>query len=402
MQKILRLLLPVITSFGFLAVTYIAHININILPIPWMNVLPSIAAISFVLAILLGVWFNKSKIFFIALILLAFYWTQIKIPNFIFNIPPQNQQQQAILLILVVLNLLLFSFFKERGILSLWGKLKFTLLILQGWLSTYALEIGSGEIDKYLHDKINLPFVKEVGINTLSIALLLLAILILIIKAIKTTSFTDRSIVTILLLITATTYLEDISVSLPIFYSTMGMLLIISVISSSYNMAYIDELTQIPSRRALEETLLKLGGQYTIAMLDIDFFKKFNDKYGHDVGDDVLAMVASILKGVDAGGKAFRYGGEEFTIVFSGKSMASVLPSLEKLRKDISQKSYIYKRKSTKRKQGKSNPAKALKVTISIGVAEKNQKYTTPEEVRNAADKALYRAKKKGRNCVSK
>lgn len=86
-------------------------------------------------------------------------------------------------------------------------------------------------------------------------------------------------------------------------------------------MAYQDELTSLPGRRALKEYLLKLGSEYTIAMFDIDHFKKFNDTHGHDVGDQVLRMVASKLATVSGRGKSFRYGGEEFTLVFSEKSL---------------------------------------------------------------------------------
>nr|WP_283244077.1 GGDEF domain-containing protein [Bacillus suaedaesalsae] len=163
-------------------------------------------------------------------------------------------------------------------------------------------------------------------------------------------------------------------------------------------MAYIDELTKIPSRRMLKVDLMKLGSKYSIAMLDIDFFKKFNDKYGHDVGDDVLILVAKGLMNVTGGGKAYRYGGEEFTIVFPKKNSEDVLSHLEDLREKISKKEYLYKKKN---RSGDTSIQK-LKVTISIGVAEKQGKTKSPSEVLKAADKALYRAKKKGRNCVSK
>src|SRR6185369_6728757 len=90
-----------------------------------------------------------------------------------------------------------------------------------------------------------------------------------------------------------------------------------------------------PSRRSLNESLQGLGRRYTIAMVDVDHFKKFNDTYGHDVGDQVLKMVARKIQDVGGGGKAYRYGGEEFTITFSGRSLADVIPHLEELRKTI-------------------------------------------------------------------
>ena len=180
-----------------------------------------------------------------------------------------------------------------------------------------------------------------------------------------------------------------------------GLILVISVVETSYFMAYSDELTGIPARRALNESMLKLGGKYVIAMMDIDFFKKFNDQYGHNTGDEVLKMIASNLLKVKGGGKAFRYGGEEFTILFPNKTQREVIPYLEELRENISNERYIYRKK--RKIDGKEKIlSKGLSVTISVGVAEKSDRYRSSEEVLEAADRALYRAKKKGRNCLSK
>ena len=100
-------------------------------------------------------------------------------------------------------------------------------------------------------------------------------------------------------------------------------------------MAFRDELTGIPSRRALNEQLAALGNRYAIAMLDVDHFKKFNDTYGHDLGDQVLKMVAAHIARVGGGGKAFRYGGEEFTVLFPGTDAEDAIPHLEALREEI-------------------------------------------------------------------
>jgi len=170
-------------------------------------------------------------------------------------------------------------------------------------------------------------------------------------------------------------------------------------------MAYLDELTNLPGRRALNETLNKLGNKYVIAMLDVDHFKKFNDTYGHDAGDDVLRLLGNRLKGVTGGGKPFRYGGEEFTLVFPGMALSEASEHLEKLRKNVADKQFTL-RKQERRQKGKKGNKKqnqrSVKVTISIGYAEYNDKAKTPDQVLKLSDKALYRAKKKGRNCISK
>ena len=102
-----------------------------------------------------------------------------------------------------------------------------------------------------------------------------------------------------------------------------------SIIENSYLLAYHDELTTLPSRRAFNDALLRLQDPYSIAVVDIDHFKRFNDTYGHDTGDQVLRLVAAGLSRVTGGGQAYRCGGEEFKILFPGKTTAEVVEHLE-------------------------------------------------------------------------
>ena len=120
-----------------------------------------------------------------------------------------------------------------------------------------------------------------------------------------------------------------------LFVTAAGLMLSLSVLQDTYNMAFRDDLTGLQSRRALNEQLMGLGRRYVVAMVDVDHFKRFNDTYGHDVGDQVLNMVAGKIDGVKGGGKAFRYGGEEFTVIFSRKKAADIMHHLEELRKTI-------------------------------------------------------------------
>lgn len=179
----------------------------------------------------------------------------------------------------------------------------------------------------------------------------------------------------------------------------------IAVVQSSHKMAYLDELTEIPARRALQDKLATLGKHYTLAMVDIDHFKKFNDTYGHDIGDQVLRMVAAKLASVNGGGKAYRYGGEEFTLVFAGKDEAQAMPFIEQLRELIA--NYPLYIRDEQRPDDKQQGAKMRKkkdeadhtnVTISIGVCEKTEEYMDAMAVIKQADNALYEAKENGRN----
>ncbi|EKT4522956.1 GGDEF domain-containing protein [Pseudomonas putida] len=186
------------------------------------------------------------------------------------------------------------------------------------------------------------------------------------------------------------------------------MLMIAAAVShEAYQMAFRDELTGLPGRRALNERLQRLGRNYVIAMTDVDHFKKFNDTHGHDVGDQVLRLVASRLGRVTGGGRAYRYGGEEFALVFAGKTAEECTPHLEAVREMIANYAIQLRDRNNRpqddsagRQRRAGSPGNAVSVTISIGVAERQAAHRTPDDVLKSADQALYSAKGAGRNCV--
>ena len=207
------------------------------------------------------------------------------------------------------------------------------------------------------------------------------------------------------------------------YFGCAALILATAIIENSYLLAYHDELTTLPSRRAFNDAMMGLQDPYSIAVVDIDHFKKFNDTYGHDTGDQVLRLVASNLARVTGGGQAYRCGGEEFSILFPGKTTREVAEHLEQLRATIEASEFHMRsgdRRQSPRGPDRRNersrarsrkghairelareaPPAALSVTVSIGVASCRSESPDPDLVLQAADKALYRAKANGRNRV--
>lgn len=159
------------------------------------------------------------------------------------------------------------------------------------------------------------------------------------------------------------------------------------------NLIVKDSLTDLYNRRYCNQNLkniseqyIKTGEPYTLAIADIDFFKKVNDTYGHIAGDEVLVSVAQIMKKSMAGkGFAARWGGEEFLLVYTGCDMETTLTYLEMLVEAIREMRVEY-------------DDKAIKITISIGVATGNG--DSVDKVLCTADNRLYHAKKEGRDRV--
>ncbi len=159
----------------------------------------------------------------------------------------------------------------------------------------------------------------------------------------------------------------------------------------------IDALTQISNRKAFDTALdhairsAEEGDtEFCLLLADIDYFKRFNDTYGHLVGDKVLRFVASTLKRCTKEHDiAARYGGEEFAVILPTATMAGAETVAEQMRKAIS--TGILKDKANGKGYGK--------VTISIGIAQFRREEASCDVVRRA-DQALYFAKERGRNRV--
>ena len=190
-----------------------------------------------------------------------------------------------------------------------------------------------------------------------------------------------------------------------------GVVLAVAAVERSHWIAYHDELTGLAGRRAFNEALAALGDRYAIAIVDVDHFKRFNDTFGHDTGDQVLRKVAAHLSRVGGGGMAFRCGGEEFALVFADCTIEDAFGNAEEVRMNIESDGFVARgpsRSQRDRDDRRSGPVRRLhpravetNVTVSIGIAEGVMELT-PNDVVEAADKALYRAKHLGRNRVEK
>ena len=138
-------------------------------------------------------------------------------------------------------------------------------------------------------------------------------------------------------------------------------------------------------------------------MVDVDHFKKFNDTHGHDIGDQVLKLVAARLAEVGGGGVAFRYGGEEFTVLFPGAALDEALPHLEAIRAAI--ETYRMAVRGEDRPKEKEEGEKCVprrqraagKDALGDRLDRRRRAARgkrTPPQVLKAADEALYRAKR--------
>lgn len=162
--------------------------------------------------------------------------------------------------------------------------------------------------------------------------------------------------------------------------------------------AMTDALTNLANRKAFDEELLRACDEadkkrqpMTLAVLDIDHFKRFNDTWGHQTGDQVLRYVASVIGRISKSPRvAARYGGEEFAIIFPSESAPIVEVALNQIREEIGTRAL--RRRSTNDELGA--------VTISAGLAQRRPG-ETGTALLDRADEALYASKRTGRNKVT-
>ncbi|MGS0694890.1 GGDEF domain-containing protein [Shewanella sp. 0m-4] len=344
--------------------------------------------------IVIALQFNRSRLAYLALLMLAYYLCS----SGVFFGKLAVSQHSDLLLLGGAFTITWFAFIKDRGLLSphsLVRGLGIILSFLVAFVWIWANTQFKTELDSYLIEPLNV----DIRIQSP----LYLCVALVFIRGVWQANLVNTSIF-ITLVLWAIHFISPALLPQSISMTALATIYILTVLTDSYFLAYRDELTGLASRRALYNLVLSLGRKYSVAMLDIDHFKKFNDTYGHDVGDQVLKLVSSKIGGVRGGGKAFRYGGEEFTIIFPRKDASSTLDYLEEVREAIEEYDIVLrdeKRKSqSKATRGKAQQkTKMVSVTISIGVAE-HQSGENFEQTMKRADVALYKAKKKGRNQV--
>lgn len=331
------------------------------------------------------------------------------------RLEPGSGPEAAALIAVTVLipaNLAVVALFRERGIASLTGVLRF--LFVAGQIGL-VYRLGLGDLPSQWTDWLrarpldlawlDLGWIEVRGLRQTTLIAYSGAALIIGLRYLHRRSPIEGGLLGALvasLLALLTGLGSPIS---EVYWCAAGVVLLFSLVEMTHALAFRDPLTGLPGRRALEEALLRLGRRYTVAMVDVDRFKRFNDRHGHAVGDQALRMVASRLARVGSTGRAYRYGGEEFALLFPRRSLDAVAPHLEAARRAVADAPFRVrgadrpKRKPKSGRRRRRPRRRQLKLTVSIGAADQTSG-SGPDEVLKAADRALYQAKRGGRNRV--
>lgn len=173
---------------------------------------------------------------------------------------------------------------------------------------------------------------------------------------------------------------------------------------AAYRDAFSDQLTELPGRFLLDQNLAKLGRRYAVALFDVDFLRRFNQRYGHSVGDQVLRFVSSKLR-QHFGGNAYHLGGEEFCVIFTGLRSRFALAQCDAVRAEVERHEFVLRDRdrpiaTPRGRRGRGSRKRGVHVSISIGIAHRDAQRESASAVMSAATRALHSAKQLGRNVV--
>lgn len=385
----------------FFAATFFCLFTFNLIILPnwqgsWLNFLYIVSLIT----ILFSMQFNQSRFALLTIVLLLFHLSNSNMANvdLLNDVLPFWQLNGNWQFLSGVFILTFLAFAKERSLFSIHAIYRFFILALLVCFAYVWLIFYQWLVLNYQNLFTSFPLINWLEINIV----IVLSAILLTYKSLTTRALFQPAIL-VTLIIWCLYFFDLWTFSWTITLIGFTIYYLLSVVVSSYFLAYRDELTALPSRRALFQLALSLGRNYSVAMIDIDHFKKFNDTYGHDIGDQVLKLVATKLTNVKLGGRVFRYGGEEFTVVFPRKKAEQVFDELDRVRQLIADYTMVIRqpqRKGKTARNSEKSTQKSVSVTISIGLAQRLKKQNF-EQVMKTADEKLYQAKNKGRNNVS-
>jgi diguanylate cyclase (GGDEF)-like protein len=373
------------------------------LPADLLSLLPQLPFILLPVALLIPLFSNHSKELATSLLMLCAYWL---IRNHL-QAPLQTVPAAQIFYLLCVvlpINVLALIWLPEHGLRHPQGIAIALLPAIGLFLLAQLLVANPGLMADTSRTNIA-SAIGSIHLSALSAWLYGLAFACAIFSAIWQQQMYASSAVGCALILAITMGWIDVANISAIMFTGLGLLLTINITSGLFHIGFYDELTQIGNRRALLAAAKTAGNQYSLAMIDADHFKKINDRFGHDLGDQALRVIASCISKVGCGAKAFRYGGEEFCLLFKEKSQAEVTDCLEQLRQAIANYDMVIRDKKARpaqcakgeKNRGASRRHSNLRLTVSVGVVDSSAGGSF-EQLIKLADRALYRAKAGGRN----
>ena len=296
-MRIVKSLLPTLV---LLVLSFFAYRSYPQLPPVLLAAIVFLPVLLSIVAFGLSVYFSRSHIFFYVLLIAAV--------NIILGLELAGPRTAYTLMSgFVPLLLVSLSLLPDRGLLTLRSLPSHLLIVTVLLFSLLMVRMEPQWLSSMLFTEwLPQRYFDWTGQPQTVVFLSVVAVLVMMITYAVRPSTSNVAGLGILLVLIVQMHSGATDASLNVFSIFALLMSLYAILQESWRMAYLDELTELPARRALRERLQKVGGTYTVAMLDVDHFKKFNDTYGHDTGDAVLRMIAAKMRKVTGGGSPYR------------------------------------------------------------------------------------------------
>lgn len=361
-----------------------------------------IAALPYIVltfGLIFGWYFASSRMILSLLVLALADRSLILVPTTGADQEAVGQTIVAITAVLVPLNLLAFSILKEDSITTVRGVMRVLLVLVQPFLLLWLCLPDQHDLAaSFTREYIPPLYTEWTPIPQPALFAFATALLLHFIRFVLHRDPLEGGAIWALVAIFVAYHTNRYGWQPTNFFMASGLILFVTLLQSFYQRAYRDELTGIPGRLAYDEAIRQLGSRFSVAVISIDQLTQYANMHGKSVGGQILKLVAPRVQAACSDGQIFRTTGEEFTVLFPGKSATETLGTLETVRKSIEAISLflrgcdrVWETQRGIKKAGSRDHA--LPITLSIGVAEKLSAGATLTLVIKSAYRALYEAK---------
>jgi diguanylate cyclase (GGDEF)-like protein len=407
LNQLWKSILAVLFPGGLIFLIAIGFLRPQGLPIWLLQPVAALPYIVLTFGLIFGWYFASSRMILSLLVLALADRAQLLLHTTDVDQEVMSQTIVAITAFLVPLNLLAFSILKEDSITTLRGAMRVLLVLVQPFLLFWLCLPDQHDLAaSFTREYLPSLYTEWTPIPQPALFAFSTALLLHVIRFALHRDPLEGGAVWALFAIFVAYHTSRYGWQPTNFFMAGGLILFVTLLQSFYQRTYRDALTGIPGRLAYDEAIGQLGKRFSVAVIGIDQLTQYANIHGKSVSVQILKLAAPRVQAACSVGQVFRTTGEEFTVLFPGKSATDTMGTLDLVRKSVEGiglflrgRDRVWEQRGTQKAGSRD---RELPITLSIGVAEKQSDSATLTLVIKSAYRALYEAKGIGGNVVKR
>ena len=407
LSQLWKSLLAVIFPGGLIFLIAMGFLRPQGLPVWLQQPVAALPYIVLTFGLIFGWYFASSRMILSLLVLALADRALIIVPTTVADQAAVGQTIVAITAFLVPLNLLAFSIFKEDSLTTLRGVMRVLLVLVQPFLLLWLCLPDQHDLaSSFTREYIPSLYTEWTPIPQPALVAFATALLLHVIRFALHRDPLEGGAIWALFAIFVAYHTSRYGWQPTNFFMAAGLILFATLLQSFYQQTYRDEVTGLPGRLAYDEAIGQLGKRFSVAVIGIDQLTQYANIHGKSVSVQILKLAAPRIQAACSDGQIFRTTGEEFTVLFPDKSATDTMGTLDTVRKSVEAiglflrgRDRVWEQRGTQKAGSRD---RQLRITLSIGVAEKLSDSATLTLVIKSAYRALYEAKGTGGNLVKR